>query len=441
MSRRSKLWVTGLILGSVMVFAALGAGVEGERSLAIGVFADGIEFRLAEEEVAALRLQVFDLENERIFDSGFREGPVFEWDLQTEFGELASPGTYFFALEAWDDAGDLLDSHAGKVAVRPYEMDLEELRSVAPGSDDYFLRLASAFDVDGNFTVRGRLGVGTESPSRALHLQGRSAVFQMDRDVDTAAFLLTRTARNNLNTIWQSFVVGTNASGPGKGSFIINDLGTKISGAGSRRLTIDSQGRFGINTSSPEAALHVKGSAGADLLVLKSGGSAAFKVQSDGDVFADGSYNCGLSSSCFNAGTGADVAERIDTLQDLEPGDVVEIDPDRPMSFRRTSEALSRRVAGIVSTAPAITLGNDFDAQEDVWQDERPLLALAGRVPLKATAEPGAIGVGDLLVSSPVAGRAMRCAVPSQCVGAVVGKALEPLAQGQGTIEVQVMLR
>ncbi len=440
MSRRNKLWVSGLILGTVMVFAALAAsGGEGERSLEIGIFADAIEFRLADGEISALRLQVFDVENERIFSSGFREGPVFEWDLVTDLGELASPGTYFFSLEAWDGAGEILDRQAGKVAVRPDEMDPEELRVLAPGSADYFLRLAT-FDNDGTFTVRNRIGVGTEDPTRAIHIQDRNAVFQMDRDKDTAAFLLVRTALGNFSDIWGAWVLGANASGPGQGSFIINDLGTKTSGGGTRRLTIDPQGRLGINTSSPEAALHVKGTGG-DLLVLKSGSGAAFKVQNDGDVFADGSYNCGLSSNCFNAGQGADVAERIDSLQDLQPGDVVEIDPERPMSFRRTDEALSRRVAGIVSTAPAITLGNNFDAEQDLWEDERPLLALAGRVPLKATAEPGAISVGDLLVSSSVPGRAMRCATPSQCVGAVVGKALEPLAEGHGTIEVQVMLR
>jgi hypothetical protein len=424
-----------------MVFATLAAwGVDEEPILEIDVFADAIDFTLAHAEISALHLQVFDVENQRIFTSGLREGPVFEWDLVTDLGELAAPGTYFFTLEAWDGAGEIMDRRSGKVAVRPDEMDPEELSVLAPGSDDYFLRLAN-FDDNGIFTVRDRIGVGTESPKRAIHIQGRNAVFQMDRDKDTAAFLLVRTALGNFNNIWGAWVLGANASGPGQGSFIINDLKSKTSGAGTRRVTINPQGLFGINTSAPEAALHVRGSAGRDLLVLKTSSGAAFKVQSDGDVFADGSYNCGLSSNCFNAGSGADVAERIDSLQDLEPGDVVEIDPDRPMSFRRTGEKLSRRVAGIISTAPAITLGNNFDADEDLWEDERPLLALAGRVPLKATAEPGAIGVGDLLVSSAVPGRAMRCATPSQCIGAVVGKALEPLAEGHGTIEVQVMLR
>jgi hypothetical protein len=68
-------------------------------------------------------------------------------------------------------------------------------------------------------------------------------------------------------------------------------------------------------------------------------------------------------------------------------------------------------------------------------------LALAGRVPVKVTAKYGAIQVGDLLVSSPIPGYAMKCPEASKCVGAVVGKALEPLQEGVGVIEAQVMLR
>jgi hypothetical protein len=51
----------------------------------------------------------------------------------------------------------------------------------------------------------------------------------------------------------------------------------------------------------------------------------------------------------------------------------------------------------------------------------------------------GAIAPGDLLVSAPTPGHAMREAAPLP--GTVVGKALEPLAAGQGIIRVLVMLR
>ncbi len=70
-----------------------------------------------------------------------------------------------------------------------------------------------------------------------------------------------------------------------------------------------------------------------------------------------------------------------------------------------------------------------------------PAVALAGRVPLKVMAKYGAIEIGDLLVSSPFPGYAMKCADRNECIGAIIGKAMEPLKNGVGKIMVQVMLR
>jgi hypothetical protein len=35
----------------------------------------------------------------------------------------------------------------------------------------------------------------------------------------------------------------------------------------------------------------------------------------------------------------------------------------------------------------------------------------------------------------------MKCPEASRCIGAIIGKALQPLKEGVGLIEVQVMLR
>ncbi len=89
-------------------------------------------------------------------------------------------------------------------------------------------------------TVHGNLGIGTKVPVRQLHVVGDQAVFRMDRPTDTAAFMLVRTDAGG--TPLKTFVVGANASGSNSGSFVINDLGTAVSGAGTRRLTIDNNG-------------------------------------------------------------------------------------------------------------------------------------------------------------------------------------------------------
>jgi len=171
-------------------------------------------------------------------------------------------------------------------------------------------------------------------------------------------------------------------------------------------------------------------------------GELRFRVDNNGTVYADGSYNCGLSSGCFNSGSGADLAERIDVTESLEPGDVVEIDPDRPSHFRRSSRALSTAVAGVVSTAPAMTMNNNDLAGNDSGRrsDTRPLLALVGQIPVRATAEGGAIAPGDLLVASSTPGHAMKAGATVP-VGAVIGKALGRLEEGSGMVPMLVMLR
>ncbi len=69
----------------------------------------------------------------------------------------------------------------------------------------------------------------------------------------------------------------------------------------------------------------------------------------------------------------------------------------------------------------------------------RPLLALMGRVPVKATTENAPIRPGDLLTVSSKPGFAMRCSEAKGCEGAIIGKALAGLERGEGLILVLVM--
>ena len=169
-------------------------------------------------------------------------------------------------------------------------------------------------------------------------------------------------------------------------------------------------------------------------LCVASGTSALFRVdRQTGSVYADGAYSCGLASGCFNAGTGADLAEYIRVSEIIEPGDLVEAHPDRPHVYRKTQEAYSVRVAGVSSLRPGMALA------QRAFQGTPALLALAGRVPVKATTENGPIRPGDLLVSSSRPGYAMRCADLTLCEGAIFGKALDVLEIAEGLISVLVM--
>jgi hypothetical protein len=110
----------------------------------------------------------------------------------------------------------------------------------------------SAWDAPGNYSIGGYLGVGTDAPQRAVHVKGSNAVFRLDRSMDTAAFLLTRTDAPG-NPL-KSFVVGVNASGANQGEFIITDIGATVGGGGQRRMTITNSGDtlFGGNVTAAQ---------------------------------------------------------------------------------------------------------------------------------------------------------------------------------------------
>jgi hypothetical protein len=73
--------------------------------------------------------------------------------------------------------------------------------------------------------------------------------------------------------------------------------------------------------------------------------------------------------------------------------------------------------------------------------ENRLPIALMGKVFCKVDASLGAVEIGDLLTTSPTPGHAMKATDPLKAFGAVIGKALRPLADGQGLIPVLVALQ
>jgi hypothetical protein len=158
-------------------------------------------------------------------------------------------------------------------------------------------------------------------------------------------------------------------------------------------------------------------------------------------------YN-GVSARKFHIDTngtytaGSDFAEALPVVGNkvgYEPGDVLVASSKAPGKVEKTSSPYDARVAGIYSTRPGM-LGADKQGTSRVDEDEVPV-AIVGIVPTKTSTMNGPIRVGDLLTSSSTPGYAMRCTNRAKCVGAIVGKALEPLARGRDVIKVLVMLR
>jgi hypothetical protein len=140
--------------------------------------------------------------------------------------------------------------------------------------------------------------------------------------------------------------------------------------------------------------------------------------------------------------SGADFAESMAVAGDRSKyiaGDLPVIDPTTNRCLALSQQPYSTLVAGIYSTKPGM-LGSTRKVDEVAAKDEVPL-AVVGIVPCKVTTENGPIRVGDLLVTSSTPGHAMKGTDRSKLVGAVVGKALEPLPQGTGVIQVLVTLQ
>jgi len=134
-----------------------------------------------------------------------------------------------------------------------------------------------------------------------------------------------------------------------------------------------------------------------------------------------------------------DVAEWVDSSQELPAGAVVVLDSSKSNQVVASTQSYDSRVAGVISLRPGLTLGERGEG--------RVLVATTGRVRVKVEATNAPIEIGDLLVTSNRAGFAMKSlplkvgGVHMHRPGTLIGKALEPLARGTGEILVLLSLQ
>jgi hypothetical protein len=439
-------------LGIVISLIVLGSP---ERDLAVSAYSDVVRFEAA--GVSTLQVTIYDLSGKKVWDSGMVAGSTVDWDRNNERGERMAYGAYLYVAQGWEAGGELSFKKNGKLALMPGDkVQLQQAPAVrsttepssqAPTSREESRYAPMAYSHTGDFTISGNLGVGTDSPTRKVDVDAGS-----ERVV--ARF---RSSEHPLSMV-ETVTSGNNASYSMKGpsqEWRFEKIGTSFwqvkdvtadtgpfriyTGAPWGSITIASSGKVGIGTTNPGATLEVHGSA-TNLLALYdpvAPTNPRFRVTKTGDVRADGAYYSGTGG--FHTGS-ADVAERINTSEWVEAGNVVEIDTDHPGFFCKSTSAYSTKVVGIISTSPGVILGNNFNEETDNWEDNRPVLAVTGRVPCMVSTENGPIAIGDLLVASSTPGVAMK-GDSEQAMGAVVGKAMEPFEEGEGTIVVQVMLR
>ncbi len=191
-------------------------------------------------------------------------------------------------------------------------------------------------------------------------------------------------------------------------------------------------GIFGRVDSPSGSAGEFDNGSGGNVYIGRSRGIKVARIDGTGKLYINGGTQTG----------GADFAESVrvrGSRVEYQPGDVLLIDPDNNRQILLSKTPYATTVAGIYSTKPGV-LGTPHTMDAPEFAQEIPV-AMIGIVPCKASAENGPIRRGDLLVTSTTAGHVMRGSDRARMLGAIVGKALQPLDSGTGVIECMVTLQ
>jgi hypothetical protein len=154
-----------------------------------------------------------------------------------------------------------------------------------------------------------------------------------------------------------------------------------------------------------------------------------------GDITAAGALT---ATRVINA-TYQDIAEWVPASGAMVAGTVVVVDPNADNGVIPSTHAYDTAVAGVVSAQPGVLLGSSGPAKKQV--------ATTGRVKVRVDASSAPIHPGDILVTSDKPGLAMKSSpieIDGQKIhrpGTIIGKALQPLASGQGEILVLLSLQ
>jgi len=252
----------------------------------------------------------------------------------------------------------------------------------------------------------GKVGIGTTAPVSKLHIVSGTDVGTALLNLDTGVhggtqMVVYGTANNESGFDMSVYRAGAYASRLG-----VNSFGAVYLQSGT--------GSVGIGTSTP---------------------NASYKLDVNGNTNVTGDLNV---TGNINAKY-QDMAEWVESSQLLPAGTVVVLDQTKSNQVVASSQAYDTSVAGVISLQPGITLGEKTDT--------KVLVATTGRVKVKVDATSAPIHVGDLLVTSDVAGLAKKSeplllgGVQIHRPGTLIGKALEPLEKGTGEILVLLSLQ
>lgn len=174
---------------------------------------------------------------------------------------------------------------------------------------------------------------------------------------------------------------------------------------------------------------------GGSVTVGQTAGDTATRMTVNGAVQINGK----LTATQVLGAVYQDVAEWVPAAGKLPAGTVVVLNLEKNNEVQASDHAYDTAVAGVVSEMPGLILGVESPSKAQV--------ATTGRVHVKVDATRHAIKVGDLLVTSDKPGVAMVSepvdigGIRLHRPGTLIGKALQPLASGEGEILVLLSLQ
>jgi hypothetical protein len=293
------------------------------------------------------------------------------------------------------------------------------------GSVDASAVGAGTFPI-GDFTFQGKVGIGYAGAATALDVTGAA-------QVNGAARRVVRFFDNS-----------DMAAGVGGGIDFLGKYSTagaislfaNMKGVKSNGTSGDFGGDLVFSTDDANGSVIERmriGSTGQVVIAASASNPTALEV--GGAIHAAGA----ISSSTAIYATYQDLAEWVPSTETLEPGTVVVLDPAASNHVMASTSSYDTSVAGVVSKNPGIVLG--------LAAADKAKVATTGRVKVRVDATIEPIKIGDLLVTSDKLGVAMK-SVPMQIngrkfhqPGTVIGKALEPIASGEGEILVLLSLQ
>lgn len=319
-----------------------------------------------------------------------------------------------------------------------------------------------------HITPGGNVGIATSTPTHLLDVNG-AARFRGN----TATNLLVTADFDDMHL---NFVKNANTTpsariafnGYSDQNFHASDIEFYTRAPGNpnviERLRIAEGGNVGVGTMTPGHLMHLRGGSPSLMIEDAATGAAFLRFNRAGQSGTHYIALGGGNQMFFNLNgtdrmvltnngltvngrtttnvleiTGADLAEKFPVTEKVEPGMVVAIDPDHPGQLCLARGAYNRKVAGIVSGANNLSVGailGNLPGHEDA-----PPIALSGRVWVHCDASSASIEPGDLLTTADAPGQAMKVIDFVQAQGAILGKAMTPLASGQGMVLVLVSLQ